>query len=85
MFIRVIYENCPLIECLSLIFPSSKEHFVEFETLLNRCQNLTSLLIIIKNIDNVENDEEIGKELLEIINRSTPREIKFVDDFNVSL
>jgi hypothetical protein len=82
MLIRVIYENCPLIECLSLIFPSSKEHFVEFETLLNHCQNL---LIIIKNIDNVENDEEIGKELLEIINRSTPREIKFVDDFNVSL
>ncbi|PKC03832.1 hypothetical protein RhiirA5_423153 [Rhizophagus irregularis] len=43
-FIRTIYENCFLIECLSIpIFPLLENHFIEFEKLLKRCQNLRSL------------------------------------------
>src|SRR3954464_5836578 len=43
-FIRIIYENCPLVEYLSLpVFPSSNNHFNEFEKLLKTCQKLRSL------------------------------------------
>ena len=44
-FIHIIYENCPLVEYLSLpIFPLSKDHFNGFEKLLGICQRLRSLL-----------------------------------------
>src|SRR5204863_1195730 len=42
--IRIICENCPLVEYLSLpIFSSSFDHFNEFEKLLGICQKLRSL------------------------------------------
>ncbi|GBC10043.1 hypothetical protein RclHR1_00930021 [Rhizophagus clarus] len=85
IFIQKIYKNCPLIEYLSLAFSSSTEHFKEFEKLLNICQNLKSLLIMIPN---TTNNEETGKELLNILIRSAPinlREIRFFDYFQFSL
>ncbi|CAG8702664.1 14395_t:CDS:2 [Rhizophagus irregularis] len=43
-FIRTICENCHLIEYLSIpVFPLSENHFIEFEKLLKKCQNLRSL------------------------------------------
>ncbi|CAG8600019.1 13540_t:CDS:1, partial [Funneliformis mosseae] len=44
--IRAISENCPLVEYLSLVVSSSKEHFVEFEKLLRSCQKLKTLFIV---------------------------------------
>ncbi|RIA83955.1 hypothetical protein C1645_880217 [Glomus cerebriforme] len=91
IFIRKIYEKCPTIEYLSIVFSPSKEHFNEFEKLLNVCQNLKSLLLIISIIYERETDEEIlknGEELLNILIRSAPfnlREIRFHDDFKISL
>ncbi|RIA92272.1 hypothetical protein C1645_820968 [Glomus cerebriforme] len=77
-FIHKVYEHCPLIEDLSLTFLTSKEHFIEFEKLLEVCQNL-KLLLITSNID-----EENQEELLKILNRSAPtnlREIRFFNSF----
>ncbi|GBB87436.1 hypothetical protein RclHR1_01390026 [Rhizophagus clarus] len=98
IFIRKIYENCPSIECLSLTFPSLKEHFTEFEKLLKICQNLKELLIAIcidndaaAWDDNTKFEEEYlenGKELLKILSRSAPinlREIRFLYDYKFSL
>ncbi|GBB91967.1 hypothetical protein RclHR1_19450004 [Rhizophagus clarus] len=74
-FIRKVYENCPSIEYLSIIFLSSKKHVAEFEKLLRICTNLRSLLIVI--LDEKElNDEEdiyensfkIGKKIIKNIN-----------------
>src|SRR5205085_2918820 len=43
-FIHIICENCSLVEYLSLpVFPTSKDHFNEFEKLLRICQKLRSL------------------------------------------
>ncbi|UZO24533.1 uncharacterized protein OCT59_016829 [Rhizophagus irregularis] len=43
-FIRTICENCYLIEYLTIpVFPSSENHFIEFEKLLKKCQKLRSL------------------------------------------
>ncbi|GBC06391.1 hypothetical protein RclHR1_00680035 [Rhizophagus clarus] len=90
-FIRKIYENCPLIEYLSIAFSPLKEHFVEFEKLLKICQNLKSLLIIIHNVDKIETNKEIlenGEILLKILISSAPislKEIRFYDDFKFSL
>jgi hypothetical protein len=83
-FIRKVYKNCPLIECLSLIFLSTPEHFFEFEELLKVCQNLKSLLLNISNVD----EEETGKKLLKVLIRSAPknlREIRFFENFKFSL
>ncbi|EXX60493.1 uncharacterized protein OCT59_010111 [Rhizophagus irregularis] len=83
-FIRKIYQNCPLIEYLSLLFSSKMENFVEFENLLKVCQNLRSLLLSIPNNDK----EKTGEELLEVLIRSAPtniREIRFFNDFKFSL
>ncbi|GBB89278.1 hypothetical protein RclHR1_15980004 [Rhizophagus clarus] len=91
IFIRKIYENCPLIECLSLLFSSSKEHFAEFAQLLRKCQNLKSLLLIISNIYEKETYEKImesGEKLLNILIDAAPpnlREIRFFDYFRFSL
>ncbi|EXX50557.1 uncharacterized protein OCT59_010116 [Rhizophagus irregularis] len=83
-FICKIYQNCPLIEYLSLLFPSTTDHFIEFEKLLKGCQILKSLLLNIPNNDK----EETGDELLKILIRSAPtnlREIRFFNDFKFSL
>ena len=99
IFMRKIYEHCPLIERLTLVFSSSRKHFIEFEKLLQVCQNLKSLLIIVSstsdeedegNEGNEENEEneESGIELLEILTNSAPnnlREIRFFNDFRPSL
>jgi hypothetical protein len=91
IFIRRIYENCPLIECLSLAFSPSKDHFTEFENLLKVCQNLKSLLLITSNIYIRETEKKIlenGEELLKVLIRSAPtnlREIRFFNDFKFSL
>jgi hypothetical protein len=91
IFIRKIYENCPSIEYLSLLFSPSKEHFAEFEKLLRVCQNLKSLLLIISNIYEKETHEKImenGEELIKILIKSAPtnlREIRFFDYFRFSL
>ncbi|CAB4411726.1 unnamed protein product [Rhizophagus irregularis] len=91
IFIRTIYENCPLIEYLSLALFPSRNHFIEFEKLLQVCQNLKSLLLITSNYYTYETEEEIlenRKEILKILIKSAPtnlREIRFFDDFNFSL
>ncbi|CAB4477831.1 unnamed protein product [Rhizophagus irregularis] len=91
IFIRKIYENCPSIEYLSLAFFPSRNHFIEFEKLLQVCQNLKSLLLITSNCYIYETEEEVlenRKEILKILIRSAPtnlREIRFFNDFNVSL
>ncbi|CAG8639653.1 17302_t:CDS:1 [Rhizophagus irregularis] len=91
IFIRKIYENCPLIEYLSLALFPSRNHFIEFEKLLQVCQNLKSLLLITSNYYTYETEEEIlenRKEILKILIKSAPinlREIRFFDEFNVSL
>ncbi|EXX54889.1 uncharacterized protein OCT59_012950 [Rhizophagus irregularis] len=87
-FIRKVYENCPSIEYLSITFPSSRNHFTEFEKLLKICQNLKSLLIVLWNRDKVETYEKNGEELLKILIRSAPtnlKEIRLGDDFKFSL
>ena len=87
IFIRKIYENCPSIEFLSLIFPPSEEHFTEFEKLLKVCQNLKTLLLIISNDYEISTNEKMsknGKKLLKVLIRSEPinlREIRFFKNF----
>ncbi|EXX67828.1 uncharacterized protein OCT59_003427 [Rhizophagus irregularis] len=91
IFIRKIYEYCPLIEYLSLPFMPSKNHFIEFERLLQVCQNLKSLLLITSNRYIYETEKEIlenREEILKLLIKSAPtnlREIRFLDEFNVSL
>ncbi|EXX60689.1 hypothetical protein RirG_177660 [Rhizophagus irregularis DAOM 197198w] len=89
-FIRKVYENCPSLEYLSILISSTKENFTELETLLKRCKNLKSLLIVI--FDNYEDTYEdslkYGKELLKILIRSAPtnfKEIRFGSEFKFSL
>ena len=75
--IKVIYEKCPLVEYLSIAFPSSKEHSIEFEKLLKVCQKLRVLSLDIYDA-----------ELLKVLNRSAPinlREIRFFNDLQFSL
>ncbi|CAB4426091.1 unnamed protein product [Rhizophagus irregularis] len=88
-FIRKVYENCPLIEYLSILISPTKEIFSEFEKLLKRCQNLKSLLVILDNYDdNYEDDLKDGGELLKILVRSAPtnfKEIRFGSEFKFSL
>jgi hypothetical protein len=85
-FIRKIYQNCPLIEYLSLLYLPTMEHFVEFEKLLKNCQNLKSLCLC--KLVYTNDEEETGKELLKVLIRSAPinlREIRFIEDFQFSL
>jgi hypothetical protein len=90
-FIHKIYENCPLIEYLSLPFLPSKNHLIEFEKLLQVCQNLKSLILITSNYyirEIYEGMLENRGEILKILVRSAPtnlREIRFFDEFDVSL
>ncbi|CAG8487182.1 10196_t:CDS:1 [Funneliformis mosseae] len=48
-FISAVYKHCPLVECLSLGFPSSVEHFLEFEKLLKACPKLKVLILEIES------------------------------------
>jgi hypothetical protein len=93
IFIRKVYENCLSIEYLTLMFPLSKQHINEFEKLLKSCQNLKSLLlatIYMNGIKSDENSEKLldnGEELLKILIRSAPsnlREIRFLYDLEFS-
>ncbi|CAG8560309.1 23076_t:CDS:2 [Rhizophagus irregularis] len=90
-FIRKIYQNCPLIEYLSISFSPTTEQFSEFEKLLKICKNLKSLLIVIHNSGKVETQRKFlknGDNLLKLLIRSAPtnlREIRFYDDFKFSL
>ncbi|CAB4430107.1 unnamed protein product [Rhizophagus irregularis] len=91
IFIRKIYQKCPLIEVLSLAFSLSKDHFIEFENLLKICQNLKSLLLFTSNFHIRETEEKIlesGEEILKILISSASnnlREIRFFNNFKFSL
>src|ERR1700722_10042030 len=72
IFIRKIYEHCPLVEYLSLLFSPSKEILIEFEKFLKVCQKLKSLFLIgdwfIPNYEKMlENGEELLKVLIRLI------------------
>jgi hypothetical protein len=81
ILIRKIYENCPLVEYLSLEFPPSTENSTEFKKLLKVCQNLKSLSLI------VDKKYKNGKDLLEILVEYAPinlREIRFqISEFSL--
>ncbi|CAB4477699.1 unnamed protein product [Rhizophagus irregularis] len=91
-YIRMIYENCPLIEYLSIMFSSSKKHFIEFEKLLKVCKNLKSFLLVLSNVyGDKASDEKVvdgGDELLKVLINSAPtnlKEIRFFKHFKFSL
>ncbi|CAB4402982.1 unnamed protein product [Rhizophagus irregularis] len=89
-FIRIVYENCPSIEYLSILFSPTKENFTELEKLLKRCQNLKSLLILIfdTNFNDYEDHLKYGEELLKILIRSAPTNFKEIicdSEFKFSL
>src|SRR5439155_6583468 len=79
-FIRAIYENCRLIEYLSLpMFPSSENHFNEFEKLLETCQKLRSLYFqefYLFREDGIEYAENLFKVLIRAASVNL-RNIKF--------
>ncbi|CAB4487285.1 unnamed protein product [Rhizophagus irregularis] len=89
-FIRIVYENCPSIEYLSILFSPTKENFTELEKLLKRCQNLKSLLILIfdTSFNDYEDHLKYGEELLKILIRSAPTNFKEIicdSEFKFSL
>ncbi|GES75929.1 hypothetical protein GLOIN_2v1870025 [Rhizophagus clarus] len=69
IFIRKVYENCPYIEYLSILFSPSIEHFIELENLLKFCKILKSLLLNIGVLVSYERILESGTELLKILIR----------------
>ncbi|CAB4460650.1 unnamed protein product [Rhizophagus irregularis] len=86
ILINAVYEHCPLIEYLSLAFPSSDDHFVEFEKLLTRCQKLRILAISISNVSEKSHEQmTVDREkLLRALIRSSStnlREIRFFEHF----
>jgi hypothetical protein len=87
-FIRTICENCFLIEYLSIpIFPLLENHFIEFEKLLRKCQNLRSLLFAETCYDE-EDELEYGDYLLDVLIRGAStnlREIEITSDAKFSL
>lgn len=66
--IRIIYENCPKLEILSIVLYN--HDFIEFEKLLHSCLYLKILYIKILSID--ENEEEDRSILSEILKDSAP-------------
>ncbi|GBB88627.1 hypothetical protein RclHR1_01520012 [Rhizophagus clarus] len=89
VLINAVREHCPLIECLSLAFPSSDEHFVDLEKLLLHCQKLRVLAISISNVNEISREQmptDRGK-LLRALTRSSStnlREIRFFEHFKFS-
>ncbi|GBB86259.1 hypothetical protein RclHR1_01270005 [Rhizophagus clarus] len=86
--IHKTYKCCSLVEILSLIFPLTTDHFIEFENLLKNCHNLKKLTLIIDDINIDGNDYERSsenvKKLLQILVKSAPiglKEIKIFNDF----
>jgi hypothetical protein len=83
ILINAIYENCPLLENLSIAFPSSDEHFVKFEKLLKFCQKLKVLVLSISNINKILNSHnphekmsESREKLLKALTRSAPSNLR---------
>jgi hypothetical protein len=66
--IRIIYENCPKLEILSIILYNY--NFIEFEKLLHSCYYLRVLYIKILSMD--RNEEEDRNILSEILKDSAP-------------
>ncbi|RIA98966.1 hypothetical protein C1645_588243 [Glomus cerebriforme] len=90
--IGIIYDNCPLIESLSLALSSSEGLLVEFEKLLKVCHNLKVLELSMSSIDEMEESHErlsaSREELLKILIRSASfnlREINFFEYFKFTL
>ncbi|CAG8436317.1 11151_t:CDS:2 [Funneliformis mosseae] len=91
LLIRIICENCPLIEHLSIVFPPSKSHYIEFENLLKSCQRLEALSLILEHINNRFDDSlfeqkklEAGQKLSDILIRSAPIRLREINDFRFS-
>jgi len=90
---HTIYENCPLIEYLPLVFSSS--NFIEFEKLLKTCQKLKVLSIFMTHINEedafkskeenlLRYGEKLSKALIEFASKNL-RKIKFSKyDFKIS-
>ncbi|GBB90138.1 hypothetical protein RclHR1_01700001 [Rhizophagus clarus] len=86
-FIRIICENCFLIEYLSIpVFPLLDNHFTEFEKLLKKCQKLRSLHFK-KTYYEKEKELEFGKYLLNVLVREASinlKEIRIPSDIRFS-
>ncbi|RIA81990.1 hypothetical protein C1645_809822 [Glomus cerebriforme] len=85
-FIRGVYENCPLVECITIFLPPSGIHFSEFEILLRRCNKIKKIVFNIYMVDVDENVKNFFEnEFLNILIRSAPaslRKIKFLSKFS---
>src|SRR5439155_7182874 len=76
-FIRIIYENCPLVEYLSFpVFPSSNNHFNELEKLLETCQKLQSLYF--QDTYYLEKELEYTENLLNVLIRAAPVNLRVI-------
>jgi len=87
-YTRTVYESCPLIEYLPLVFPSN---FIEFEKLFKNCQKLKVLSIYMVHMDEINEEkllgygEKLSKALIEFAPKNL-RTIKFSEyDFKFSL
>ncbi|GES86379.1 hypothetical protein GLOIN_2v1764020 [Rhizophagus clarus] len=87
-FIKIICENCFLIEYLSIpVFPLLESHFIEFGKLLKKCQKLRSLQFKEAYYEE-ENELEYGERLLNALVKDAStnlREIGFSYDIEFSL
>jgi hypothetical protein len=77
-FIRTICENCSLIEYLSIpTFPLLENHFIEFEKLLRKCQNLRSLHFAETYYDE-EDELEYGDYLSSVLIRDASTNLRVI-------
>ncbi|CAG8468714.1 11092_t:CDS:2 [Rhizophagus irregularis] len=84
-----VYENCPLVERLSILVSYSDQHLLELENLLKSSKNLKSLLVIL-GVERTSYEQmlEKGDALLKILLKYAPtnlREIRFFDSYKFSL
>ncbi|UZN99971.1 uncharacterized protein OCT59_001228 [Rhizophagus irregularis] len=89
IFIKKVYENCPLVERLSILVSYSDQHLLELENLLKSSKNLKSLLVIL-GVERTSYEQmlEKGDALLKILLKYAPtnlREIRFFDSYKFSL
>ncbi|CAG8682058.1 19561_t:CDS:2, partial [Rhizophagus irregularis] len=76
-FIRTIYENCFLIEYLTIpMFPLLENYFIEFEKLLKRCQNLRSLYFIYTSCIREGNEFEYWDYLSNVLIKEASTNLK---------
>ncbi|CAG8642642.1 14249_t:CDS:2 [Funneliformis mosseae] len=80
ILIRTIYENCPLVEYLSLIFSPSNQHFSEFEILLQTCQRLKVLLLETESLC-AKKRFMSGEKLSHALVRSAPKSLREIGIF----